>query len=141
MKHETSPDRSLKKTDSVAMLASLVDSCLDLLSGLVLYVTRRFLDKKEYYNYPQVSFVVVVVVLGLPYWYGKKDPQVSFVVVIGIVVVHCLALALPFNVSPQEVRCTGWCLPNNMGMRYMRLGWGVRGGALLCLQSPSCISS
>lgn len=42
------------------MLASLVDSCLDLLNGLVLFLTRRFMDKKEYYNYPQVGALLVL---------------------------------------------------------------------------------
>ncbi len=40
------------------MLASLVDSCLDLLSGLVLFLTRRSMDRKEYYNYPQARLSV-----------------------------------------------------------------------------------
>jgi divalent metal cation (Fe/Co/Zn/Cd) transporter len=35
------------------MLASVIDSFLDLLSGAVLFVTRRAMDRTDIYLYPQ----------------------------------------------------------------------------------------
>lgn len=52
------------------MLASVVDSCLDLLNGLVLFLTRRSIDTKQYYEYPQVrayAFVRIHIVVGAVY--------------------------------------------------------------------------
>ena len=37
------------------MFASVVDSCLDVLSGLVLLMTRRAIDNTDHYAYPQVQ--------------------------------------------------------------------------------------
>ena len=37
------------------MLASLIDSCLDLVSGAVLFLTKRAIDNTDVYEYPQVS--------------------------------------------------------------------------------------
>ena len=48
---------------SVAMLASLVDSCLDLLSGAVLFFTRRAIDHTDPYDYPEVRLVTCVLCL------------------------------------------------------------------------------
>lgn len=39
---------------SMALLASVIDSCLDVFSGMVLFATRLAIDHTDPYKYPQV---------------------------------------------------------------------------------------